>query len=93
MPLSEGQTRRTAPTNLNVFNGCRGEPACSPWLNLMALTLQRGNEGYIVLQLIFCHYSALKSISRLTAFEILVFNYSGQPQGIAPTYKYFRHST
>jgi hypothetical protein len=21
---------------LHVFRGCRGEPACSPWLNLMA---------------------------------------------------------
>ncbi len=36
MPFRAGQIRRYAPTK-KVFRGCRGEPACSPRLNLMAL--------------------------------------------------------
>jgi hypothetical protein len=38
---------RYAPTKRHVFSGCRGEPACSPWLNLMALTQARVNQKKI----------------------------------------------
>ncbi len=34
---------QVGPYKPRVFSGCRGEPACSPWLNLMALTRWRGN--------------------------------------------------
>ncbi len=30
------------PTKPRVLCDCRGEPACSPWLNLMALTSRVG---------------------------------------------------
>jgi hypothetical protein len=44
MPLSEGQTHRYAPTKPRVFCACRGEPACSPWLNLMTLKRRVGRS-------------------------------------------------
>jgi len=48
MPLTIGPTHRAdtqvCPYKFRVFIGCRGEPMCSPWLKLMALNEDVGNE-------------------------------------------------